>query len=576
MLPLPLRLPRMPVRHARRFVGAVALLVIGGGAAPASAQSVTGTVREQDTGRPLAETLVALTDTEGRRIAATVSSAAGTFAFDAPVGGPYRLELRHIGYEEATSPWFTVTRGPSVQLDPEMSVRVFQLEGIDVSASRSCRTLAAAGPELTSVWNEAVTALEIIAWTAQSQSVVYDAVEFRRELDTESLDVLRASRELKREALTGSPYISVPADTLLEYGYVKRASDGSRSWQYWAPDAVVLLSNEFLETHCFGFDPGSTGNRIGIRFEPVVSRALPEIEGVFWLDRASAELRSLEFTYVNLPSDHPESPHVGGRVEFANLPSGGWIVDEWRIRVPNVDLVLRGARIRRSVTAILEQGARVLRAETPEGKLLLEDETNAQLEAAPVERLETDRPEATPPTDSLQIPDSVRPTVVVAPQVAEVADTVRPVPLAGLEAVVEGLSFVERLQRSQLESRGFFEREEAGFGDFFPPELIEARQLLRFSDIVVRLPGVGLDADGILKFRAGQCEPNIWIDGILVLRGESGRRGFPELDAQLRRIDGRILPADVLAVEVYRTLGATPIEYTTPNAACGTILIWTG
>ena len=74
---------------------------------------------------------------------------------------------------------------------------------------------------------------------------------------------------------------------------------------FFAPDASVLLSPSFASTHCFGLVAPPPGREalIGIEFRPnAPRRGHPDIEGTFWLDRASAELRSLDFRYTELPA----------------------------------------------------------------------------------------------------------------------------------------------------------------------------------------------------------------------------------------------------------------------------------
>jgi hypothetical protein len=110
----------------------------------------------------------------------------------------------------------------------------------------------------------------------------------------------------------------------------------------------VLLSDDFLDTHCFRMvraekdRPGA----VGLGFEPVKGRRVPEIKGTLWVDRGSAELRMLDYEYVNVPSA-VRTPGLGGRSEFARLATGDWIIKDWYIRLPDrVDRQRRpGARI---------------------------------------------------------------------------------------------------------------------------------------------------------------------------------------------------------------------------------------
>lgn len=361
-----------PTRTLPTLVLAVVCALTGAGAVGSqlSAQTVSGTVREAGSGRPLPAAWVELIDATGSRVVATLAGSDGAFVLEASLPGVFRLQTRALGYDGATSDPFELAPGIHLQRDVMASVRVVQLDGIAATTSKACGSLEAAGAGLVTVWDEARTALEISAWTAETEALVFDVVEYERTLHPATLEVRDSREEVKKAAHRGSPYVSVPSDTLLKYGYVRRSWNRNRTWVYWAPDAEILLSEAFLENHCFDFHPDSDPERLGLRFEPIDGLNRSDIAGVLWLDRASSELRTLEFTYVNLPADHPASPHVGGDIEFQHLATGGWIVNDWRIRIPNVVLKLRAAGVRREVASINEQGARVLGVETAEGESL--------------------------------------------------------------------------------------------------------------------------------------------------------------------------------------------------------------
>lgn len=130
-----------------------------------------------------------------------------------------------------------------------------------------------------------------------------------------------------------TPFESHPAEDLVQRGFVQE--DG-RGYLYMAPDASVLLSDAFLDTHCFRVaDAGREGDGlIGLGFEPTGDKkTVPDIAGTMWLDPETAELQWLEFTYQYLEPERM-SDMVGGRVDFQRMPDGTWIVPEWWIRMP--------------------------------------------------------------------------------------------------------------------------------------------------------------------------------------------------------------------------------------------------
>ena len=145
---------------------------------------------------------------------------------------------------------------------------------------------------------------------------------------------------MQGEAVT--PFVSADPEVLARSGYVD--GDIMKGSTVFAPDATILLSDRFLDTHCFRIQAPEKGRRddlIGLAFEPLRltsdgDRPRVEISGVLWLDRPSAELRYLEFGYVNLPFD-ADANRAGGRLEFRPLPDGRWIVWRWFIRTPGLE-----------------------------------------------------------------------------------------------------------------------------------------------------------------------------------------------------------------------------------------------
>ena len=77
--------------------------------------------------------------------------------------------------------------------------------------------------------------------------------------------------EQRREGYMLTPFESLPADSLVHYGFVQ--SDG-RDQMYYAPDAGVLLSDPFLDTHCFRLASGREG-LVGLAFSNSPSAMAP-------------------------------------------------------------------------------------------------------------------------------------------------------------------------------------------------------------------------------------------------------------------------------------------------------------
>jgi hypothetical protein len=225
------------------------------------------------------------------------------------------------------------------------------------------------------VWDEARKALSVQSWTEGEGLYRFHLVSYERELDPYSLRLMSETRS-GSEAMNRNPIRSLPVEDLLENGFIRPAGDGG--FFYYGPDASVLLSDPFLDTHCFRLitSPAQDGS-VGLAFEPVRRRPKPDIRGTLWLDRETAKLKFLEFDYDWAPWE--EAIHVArGRVDFQEMPNGAWIIKKWWIRMPKMATDLGGIRDGRSgirVVGIREVGGEVAEVAAPNRQVLVQAET---------------------------------------------------------------------------------------------------------------------------------------------------------------------------------------------------------
>jgi len=300
--------------------------------------------------------LVVLLDTAGRQVGGSLTDEGGSFRLRAPAPGRYALRAERIGFQTVTSTPFELSEGPAVRMDLEAAAKAVALEGIRVEGERRCVVHPEEGQALAQVWDEARKALRNQEWTDETGLVRFRLTNYERELDPQSLSVLSESR--RSVGWTGrNPIRSLPVEDLLENGFIRREDDGG--YTFLGPDATVLLSDAFLETHCFRLEADEAeAGLIGLAFEPLRRGRMADITGTLWLGRQDAKLRFLTFGYTSSP--WPEASGVAnGRVEFEELPGGAWVIRRWWIRMPrmvqSVDMAFRGiTRLR--VAAIVEAG----------------------------------------------------------------------------------------------------------------------------------------------------------------------------------------------------------------------------
>jgi hypothetical protein len=304
----------------------------------AFAQTVRGVLVEEGTRAPIEGGFVVLVDEHGRTLdegVGALSDASGRFVLRAPGPGRYRLRAERIGFESTLSTLIELAVGETVDHLMVVPVQAVQLEELTVAADPVCDVRPDVGARTAEVWEEARKALGLVAWAESREMLQYRLVRHERELDPRTLRVQEERSWPSSWWTRGSPFRSLPPEELAEAGYVRSAA--ADSFVYYAPDAAVVLSESFAELHCFGIKVGG-GDReglIGLSFEPVPGRDLPDVEGVLWLDRTTAQLQYLEYRYTRLPLP-VRSEKIGGRVEFQRLPSGVWIVSRWWIRMPIV------------------------------------------------------------------------------------------------------------------------------------------------------------------------------------------------------------------------------------------------
>ncbi|HEX8672519.1 MAG TPA: carboxypeptidase regulatory-like domain-containing protein, partial [Longimicrobium sp.] len=329
------------------------------------AQTVAGTLVAADRGTPLAGATVTLLDEGGQAVAAASSRANGGFTLTAPAAGRYRVRAERVGHASTLSAPFSLAAGETFTLRLAAESGGVQLEGIRaVAGDRGCVVNPRAGARTAAVWEEARKVLSATRLSERSAGTLYTIRRFRRELDA-STSMTRAAQEDTTLGRSLVPFRSLPPEELARDGYVRREG---RDNVFFAPDAQVLLSDEFLDGHCFRVVPGSgeAAGMIGLAFEPVRGRRLPDVQGTLWLDPASAELRFMEFAYTGLAAI-AQGDSWGGTVEFDQTDAGTWIVNRWKLRLPVVGRVVnpRGRSVADApvgVVSISEVGAEVLGA----------------------------------------------------------------------------------------------------------------------------------------------------------------------------------------------------------------------
>lgn len=338
----------------------------------ALAQVVRGTVTERSSGAPVAGVVVTLQHAGAPGaddVASALSDETGAFAIRAPGAGRYVLGAKRIGVRRVTLPPFTLAEGETREVNVQVEGLLFTLPEVEVVATGTpvCAVRGRDARRVAALWDEARTALTATRLSVRDRPIEGTVVRHVLSVDPENTAALRETHARVQNAVE-HPFTSLDADSLSALGYWREISGDSAI--FFGPDAEVLLSEAFRRDHCYSVAEGNRTRRglIGLGFEPVADRTLPDVRGTLWMDARTFELRFLEFHYSRLPLGD-NSERVGGEVHFARLPNGAWFVRRWFIRMPQFR---RPAEVPAFLRAAYDSLATVYRMNEEGGSMIIE------------------------------------------------------------------------------------------------------------------------------------------------------------------------------------------------------------
>lgn len=306
----------------------------------AHSQTLTGRVTRDNA--PVVGAVILVVDASGRTVARTASRELGEYSISA-APGTYRVQVLQIGWRPTLAGPFTLVGGALTRANIDATGTRILLDPIIVTDRSECRVHPDSAAAAFVVWDEARKAL-IAASMTSAEPFTMTLKRTEQELDRDGGRVNWDSTTIK-SGLTLRPFASLPPERLARDGYM--TADAQANKTYWGPDADVLLSESFVSSHCLRIvrpsPVGDSARLVGVGFSPSTKRRdIVDVEGVLWLDRASAELRGMDYHYVNT-SKIVEKADPGGHLLFLRLLSGRWIVEQWSIRVPSTATrVIRG------------------------------------------------------------------------------------------------------------------------------------------------------------------------------------------------------------------------------------------
>jgi len=309
------------------------------------------------TAQPVAYALLLLVDSTGHERVRALSDGSGQFVLVAPAPGIYRVRVLRIGYPSFESRPMVLDLGER-RYHAALPDVALALPPVTVEAEKRCRVRPGEGEPVAALLEQSQTVLGVTELAVERRLFRFRSALFERSLEAD-LRVTNATGDTST-GFTAWPFESVPADSLVGNGFVQEGPNGPT---YYSPDASVFFSDAFLDTHCFTVERHRTDSTlVGLRFDPVRKRKLPDVRGVLWLERAGTGLRRLEYTYTGLEGWVPTNL-VGGWIEFRRLPNGAPVIVGWQIRAP---IPLFDGR-KRKLFGFKEREGRVINVFTADG-----------------------------------------------------------------------------------------------------------------------------------------------------------------------------------------------------------------
>lgn len=320
------------------------------------AQAVSGRILREDSLTPVSGALITAIDRAGRIVARSVSSSAGRYILRLPAGGDYGIRARHIGSEPVELSDVDVAPEATIVRDIILNQIPVDLAPLIAQSTDQCGVPSTEAAELIRYWDRT---RKVIA-SAESAAVASDLsgrfAVVNGSMDIDRTHVIVDAADV-REAIW---HAGSGPGTLLRSGYgIREISLANATLPVELVDPAVILTDDFARRHCYRLDWKKRGEgMVGIRFSPMHERDSTDLAGTVWVDTATATVRVLDFHFAGLPAPgricseverqrvpgcvvERQLPDVSGQIEFAQLPTGECIAQQWQIQFAPDSVVLR-------------------------------------------------------------------------------------------------------------------------------------------------------------------------------------------------------------------------------------------
>ncbi|HEY7394689.1 MAG TPA: carboxypeptidase-like regulatory domain-containing protein, partial [Gemmatimonadaceae bacterium] len=314
-------------QFSQRFAAFCAAML--GLATPLAAQQVRGTVTDSLSRRPIPGAVLILRDSSGATLGRNITNERGEFVL-AGIAQARTLHVQRIGFRPRDLVIPPAVNGVIELSFAMMAIPTF-LEPVRVTASH-CPQRSDQGSALALLEQARAGLLTaVVAREAKPASMILFTFERLLEGTSDKIDEQTVHLDsIYRMAVSFSAAHN--AAEFVRRGFMQIEPDGDR---YFAPDADVLLDDQFSSGYCFRVMERNRArpNQVGLGFFAADKRRdRVDIDGALWIDTVARALRDIEFRYVGL-GPGLEHYQPGGRIVFREMSNGTVLVDRWSLRL---------------------------------------------------------------------------------------------------------------------------------------------------------------------------------------------------------------------------------------------------
>lgn len=301
----------------------------------AGAQTIRGRLVDGSSNAPLVGALAELRDMQGKVIGQAFTSPTGAFVFVGETNQKYQLRVAAIGYARHLP--IDVLLGAAPMTLPAIALSAVVITLPDLHAmggKRACGKSELTPDTFGGLVESARTSLQMMDATLRSAQLGFEMQVVHRLAVKTSKDSM-VSADTVAGVIHEWPVKSLSIDSLQLLGFQRPKTEAEGfGHHYYGPDMTVLMSDWFLETHCFTMDRDrSKGDTVVIKFDPMGHPKYVDVSGTLVLDRTSLTMRRLTYELRDLPDGVPDRS-AGGEMRFAEKAPGLWVPIEWAIWAP--------------------------------------------------------------------------------------------------------------------------------------------------------------------------------------------------------------------------------------------------